>query len=178
MNYHSFTSSTPRKIINSEEHILRDILCAQIRLDKATHPHEQRVLREALAELQAEAQKAFATLNGWKGGRRECGLGWDDHSIRFFKGPGTLALVGQPYGSPEMYTEEVAQYAREHRMRWHSPPMPYASFWLPGSTLFYVVAKPEVEVQWLPEQLTDDGFREFHELEPILKRKMNIGANR
>ena len=160
-----------------EEHILREILCAQISLDKATHPNEQRLSREALYMLQVKAQKAFAALNGWRGGRRECGLGWDDHSIRFFKGPGTLALVGQPYGTPKMYTECVARYAREHGMRWHAPPMPYASIWLPGSTLFYVVAKPEIEVQWLPEQVTEEGFREFHTLEPILKRKMNVGAS-
>ena len=51
MKRRSCTSRAPSNNMKREEHILREILCAQIRLDKATHPNEQRLSREALYML-------------------------------------------------------------------------------------------------------------------------------
>ena len=36
--------------------------------------------------------------------------------------------------------------------------MPYASIWYPGWTLFIVMTLPDVEVRWLPEQVSEVHF--------------------
>jgi hypothetical protein len=54
--------------------------------------------------------------------------------------------------------------------------MTYASIWFPGSTLFYVMAKPGIEVRWLPEQIEEQGFAEHCKLERELLQQREEGA--
>jgi hypothetical protein len=86
--------------------------------------------------------------------------GWMDHAI-CYRAPvlgkrmgRNIAIVGQPYGrlDGDRHRQELDACATRYGLRWHAAPMPYASFWYPGSTLFVVMTLPDIEVQWLPEQ--------------------------
>jgi hypothetical protein len=68
-----------------------------------------------------------------------------------------VALVAQPYVTAEHCTKDwlvklKANYAARG-LCCHAPPQVFASFWVPGCTAFLVITKPDITVQWLPEQL-------------------------
>jgi hypothetical protein len=71
-----------------------------------------------------------------------------------------VAAVGQPYVSPvgrrhphDWLVKLKASYAAQG-LCCHTPPNAFASIHFPGWTAFLVITKPDVTVQWLPEQLT------------------------
>jgi hypothetical protein len=129
----------------------------------AAHVEDKRAHREAMA--------AFVELNEW----RETGAFYDlghlgrnmggrmvmwadgrdsdllDHPAWFRRDRRYAAVVGQPYLSDVDIAETRARLARRD-LTLHLPPDPLASFHYPGWTLFVVVAKPGVEVRFLPEQ--------------------------
>lgn len=130
-----------------------------------------------LADMRA-LEDAFGELNGWRRSGRtftpealgrkkrswdhnnpDLGTGWMDHAIYYRVRRMNVAIVGQPYGGVEGHRAALGACAREHGLRWHVPPMPYASFWYPGSCIFVVMTLPEVgTVRWLPEQISDPRF--------------------
>src|SRR5260370_506356 len=101
--------------------------------------YEYNSLQAHVNTIKCEGEEAFAAINGWRIGQRYSGRGWADHSIRFHKKRHLVAIIGQPYGGPDQFVDELNAYAREHDMCLHVPPMTYASIWFPGSTLFYVM---------------------------------------
>jgi hypothetical protein len=118
---------------------------------------------------QAALNKSFGRLNGWVMTRsfalRDIGRsrrtfafygGWLDHPIYFRDSVRrNVCVVGQPYGtSVDQYRAELDDCAEEFGLRWHVPPVPQASFWYPGWTLFIAMTLPTVEPRWLPEQVS------------------------
>jgi hypothetical protein len=137
-----------------------------------------------IENVQTAAQKAFASLNGWIIGKSTAGAeqlippekrqffvlpparyprGWQhyvgrvsDHdfmcreAVRPYQ---VAAVVCQPYQSRVLMTEALAA-AERSGLALHVPADPTASIWNPGSTLFLVFTRPEVTVEWLPEQKT------------------------
>ena len=88
-----------------------------------------------------------------------------DHPLRFRRdrtdgkrGTVCFALVGQPYG---MYAPGDVRELLRAGYICNIPPDPYASIWLPGSTLFLVWTREPVTVKWLPEQT--EGGKEWYE---------------
>jgi hypothetical protein len=167
----------PVSVPEANRYMLRDILRAQLECARGRERQESRALQFRLTTMQLNAINVFAAINGWRVGQHHSGLYWTDHGIHFNRNRRPVAIAGQPYGYPARYIDELNAYAREHRMRWHAPPMPYASIWFPGSTLFYVMARPDVEVRWLPEQVAETGFAEHLTLEREMLREMEREQN-
>lgn len=95
----------------------------------------------------------------WPMGRGAPDDAWEswpgrDHVTLFQRNRKPAAIVTEPYGgagNPRAYIEPLG-------LKVHQPPNPYASFWYPGWTLFFVITKPDFgEVRWLPEQLAYEG---------------------
>jgi hypothetical protein len=151
---------------------LREILCAQLQLRRRCDDRERYALHFRIEAMQWDTERAFAALNGWRVGTRVGAYrGWNDHGVRFNRNRRLVAIIGQPYGSEDAHIEELDTYAHEHGMHWQVPPMPRASFWFPGSTLFYVMTKLGVGVRWLPEQESETGFAEDRKLERSILRE-------
>jgi hypothetical protein len=126
-------------------------------------------------------QQSFGERNGWTRSERAftpdaigrahaswegCCWRWMDHFICYrARVPGhrmgrNIGIVGQPYGRIDNHCDELEACAAQYGLRWHLPPVPYASFWYPGLTLFVVMTLPDIEVSWLPEQLVErESFR-------------------
>jgi hypothetical protein len=114
---------------------------------------------------------AFAKLNGWRpsevasyglsllgrgsmswrvrAANHDCDL--LDHCVWFREGRRYVAAVGQPYLSAVDIADERARLEGRGLVL-RLPSDPFAPFHYPGWTLFVVVTRPGVEVQWLPEQ--------------------------
>jgi hypothetical protein len=121
-------------------------------------------------EAQRAARCEFAKLNGWRcttswyGFETEVCRRWQyDHSIidhpllfREIARPyRPVAIVTQPYNTkPEQLKPIRGKLGApiETELVWHVPPVPLASIHYPGATFFYVLTRPGVTVQWLPEQ--------------------------
>jgi hypothetical protein len=123
-------------------------------------------------ELQRQAAKEFAALNGWRftergfspetlaRGGTHSALNWGydlelfDHPV-FFREIArpyrTAAIVGQPYGTEP---DEARAIAAKIGLALHVPPNARASWWCPGWGQFFCFTRPEISsVQFLPEQL-------------------------
>jgi hypothetical protein len=92
---------------------------------------------------------------------------WMDHPL-FYTGwqpgwtsPRCIAIVGQPYGDLDMYRYPLDAAAKKFGLRWHVPPNPRAGIWSPSRTHFIVMTLPNIDVVWLPEQMST-----AHEHEP------------
>jgi len=131
-------------------------------------------LHQQVSHAKAEAEEAFAALNGWKvaghtpchpdalGRRnreflyRECELGLPDdgrlfdHCISFRANGRNVAIVTQPYRHVDLGATRT--WATGRGLVLHVPPDPLASIHFPGQTYFIVITTPGVEVQWLPDQ--------------------------
>ena len=113
---------------------------------------------------------AFGALNGWRVTHefalcrlcsarchRNCGGLIVDHPLfyRDVRTRANVAIVNQPYVSRQEFSASKMTAAWATRgLRCHVPPNAFASFWFPGWTAFIVITRPDVEVHWLPEQLT------------------------
>ena len=140
-----------------------------------------KIFREREAEHQIGALRRcaatqFAELNGWhltrrgfteatlaRGGCHDGAYDYGrmpgphelfDHCVYFreprrpFRG---IAIVTQPYGRT---LETAREIAASLGLIVHAPPILTASWWLPGSTRFFVVTRPGVtQVQFLPDQI-------------------------
>ncbi len=149
----------------------------------ATEHRERREIDERLRNAKPAAARAFAELNGWsylgpskafsleRLGKPLHASGSDvvqirgrlfDHPLYFARkvaGERTrfcVAKIGQPY---LIQDQGDIDRLREH-FQVQTAPMPYASIHYPGTTLFIVVTEREVEVRWLPEQLSCSEFAE------------------
>jgi hypothetical protein len=138
----------------------------------ATSPVERfRASRRFSTEgKQAALNRAFGKINGWKLTKNFalCDIGrsrrtfasyregWMDHQIYYRDSARrNIAIATQPYGNhPDDFRAELDRCAEEFGLRWHVPPVPRASFWYPGWTLFIVMTLPGVELKWLPEQVS------------------------
>jgi hypothetical protein len=137
---------------------------------------KQRILSRQTEELQTQAAKAFAELNGWRftermfsiktlirGGTHPTRGEWPwelyppqvlDHPVYFREIPQPyrpVAIVGQPYS---ISVEESTKLARSLGLDLYAPPDPTASWWYPGWTKFFCLVRPGVDVRFLPDQLT------------------------
>jgi hypothetical protein len=126
-------------------------------------------------DLQLEAAREFATLNGWRytertfsiktlarGGthatREEFsgGLGpldLVDHGVYFretCRPYRPVAVVGQPYS---ISLENGTQLARAYGLELHAPPNLTASWWYPNWTRCFCLTCPGTAVRFLPDQL-------------------------
>jgi hypothetical protein len=102
---------------------------------------------------QEQAIRIFATINGFRiRGMRK--YAFDKHKIcdhTIYLGG---ALIGQPYPAALNDWRGMGEaIAARYGLAFHVPPIPTASFHLPGSTLFLVFTKPGHVMTWLPEQI-------------------------
>lgn len=135
---------------------------------------KQQQLHRQISQAKAEAEEAFAALNGWKAdghsyfhpdaiGRRnrkplysehELGLPDDsrlfDHCINFRADGRNAAVLAQPYGHVDL--DACQRWAARLGLAVHLPPDPLASIHYPGWTYFVVITKAGVTVKWLPDQ--------------------------
>jgi hypothetical protein len=87
-----------------------------------------------------------------------------EHSFYYRQRRINIAIVGQTYTPLEESRRFLDKCANEYNVRWHVPPAgPYASFRCPGRTLFVVMTLPEIEVQWLPEQIKPNPLDQMGE---------------
>jgi hypothetical protein len=151
------------------EMILRDIRGAKKRMDTV------------MEDMKDWGAKAFAKANGWAwdpdgwfppkalGKIGNVYSGWPileflDHPL-FFRALRTdgkrclvnKAIVGQPYYVPKAELERLRQEGYGVAM----PPVPRASFHLPGACFFIVVTKQPEEIVWLPEQCDRNTIAEW-----------------
>jgi hypothetical protein len=120
-------------------------------------------IRRQQRELQEQAAKEFAALNGWRHSKRVFSIktlarggthaarGEDrytldphsllDHSVYFrelLQPYRPVAIVGQPYGS----LEKGIELAHSLKLELHTPPNSTASWWYPGQTQFFCLTRP------------------------------------
>jgi hypothetical protein len=134
-------------------------------------------------ERQHALAVTFGELNGWRlsrrmfmpemiGTRRKSLLyAYYDHPLHYRDAAGlNAAIIGQPYGKwDDTRRARLDATAREYGLRWSVPPQPFASIWYPGSCLFIVLTKPDVEVHWLPEQIAPTGA--------LLQERLRVAMN-
>lgn len=131
---------------------------------------QDRVSEDELVALKKFAIDEFARLNGWRRSDRHhgfdvqiqhgqgAGYPWNifDHQLNF-REPGRpyrpIAVVAQPYSDtmPEPVFGKMGR-KESSELVWHAPPALLASIHFPGNTVFRVLTRPGVAVQWLPEQ--------------------------
>jgi hypothetical protein len=126
--------------------------------------------------LRREAAQAFADLNGWRISKSYFGTrtlanggvhsnigyrgGFDplephmafDHPIHFRERQRpyrTIAIVGQPYGTP---VEDARRIAADLGLVLSAPPNLTACWHNPGDCRFLVFTRPGTQVRFLPEQ--------------------------
>jgi hypothetical protein len=168
--------TTDRRDITAEEKaalqpdtILRTIRAAYKRGD------------DCLEDMKEWGAEAFAKANGWRwdpnglflpehlggiGNVYHGGRNWQflDHPL-YFRAPRTdgkkgwvnRAVVSQPYYLEEKELEEL----RQSRYGVAMPPVPRASFHLPGACFFIVVTASPEEIVWLPEQCDRSAIAEW-----------------
>ncbi len=132
--------------------------------------HAHKATSHSLAQhFQDLAAYHFAELNGWTTGPHvrsfrvedigkrsgdfpyDLGTALIDHPI-YFRADGRCASVlAQPY--EHATHEEAYAYAQRRCVACHIPPIPRASFWFPGYTLFAIYTAPDHIIRWLPEQI-------------------------
>jgi hypothetical protein len=137
-------------------------------------------------EQQAALERRFGDINGWVLSERQfppTAIGrrsapkfpmmaapisrasefWFDHALYYRSRETRLcaAIVGQPYnGLDAEHRAKLDLCAARRGLAWHVSPMPYASLWYPGWTIFIVMTMPGVTVNWLPEQMSETLFAE------------------
>jgi hypothetical protein len=129
-------------------------------------------------DLEDEAAIAFGKLNGWtflphyhfnpedinkKYSRRrrlhqprysqiDNYYGIIDHGIYYKRKSKPIAIVAQPYNLCDPIEKMTESFNDLYALDVYVPPDPKASFWFPGGTFFVVLAAPNTDVKWLPEQ--------------------------
>jgi hypothetical protein len=146
-----------------------------LRRFNAADPEEQDQLNASESQRQHYARKraayrAFGELNGWTQATRYFGpdaIGrkrgtapaiYEDGggASWFHDGRKNVAIIEEPYGTLDQKRIKLEQYG----LRWHVPPMPFASIRDPGVALFIVITSPDVqEVKWFPEQVRATEFK-------------------
>ena len=127
-------------------------------------------------DLQTQAAKEFAALNGWRhtergfaintlarGGTHETREEWLwrsnplcllDHGVYFREIPKPycpMAVVGQPY---DTNVDEGIELAHSYGLELHAPQNLTASWWYPNHARFFCLTRPGVSVHFLLDQLT------------------------
>src|SRR5438874_2433104 len=74
-------------------------------------------------------------------------------------------LQGVPTGFPSFIRDPACGAFIDRQTPIGAPMTSCPSESFPGSTLFYVMAKPDIEARWLPEQIAESGFAEHLKLE-------------
>jgi hypothetical protein len=73
-----------------------------------------------------------------------------DHGLYYTCKSNPIAIVAQPYNIN--VDEARIEFRRDLNLEIYLPPDPLASFWFPGFTFFAVLAAPNMNIKWLPEQ--------------------------
>lgn len=119
---------------------------------------------------------ALAAGKGVGVGRHPEDLDWParDHCSYFCRNRRPVAIVTEPYPSPEL--GKLHDVLRQRGLVLQTPPNPFASFWCPGATLFIVITRADFgPVNWLRDQLehTHINFGPVSERDALLREVLD-----